>query len=103
MTLVECISLPALCKDTTYSAEIRIRIASAMQAMARLNRIWRSNTISFVSKFKLYKSLVITILLYGCETWILLADSEKRIQAIEFGDQLRKLLSIFYLEDRTND
>ena len=41
------------------------------------------NTISFASKFKLYKSLVTSILLYGCEAWTLLADSEKRIQAPE--------------------
>ena len=30
-----------LCKDGTCSAEVRIRIASAMVTMARLNRIWR--------------------------------------------------------------
>ena len=46
--------------------------------MARLNKIWGWNTISLASKFKLYKSLVTSILLYGCETWILLADSEKK-------------------------
>ena len=68
----------SLCEDDTCSAEIRIRIASAMAAMARLNRIWRFNTISFASKFKLYKSLVTSTLLYGCETWTLLAEPEKR-------------------------
>ena len=47
-----------LCKDGICSAEVRIRIISAMTAMARLNRIRRYNTISFASKFKLYKSLV---------------------------------------------
>ena len=60
-----------LCKDGTCSAEVYNRIVSAM---ARLNRIWRCNTISFMSKFKLYKSLVTSILLYGCETWTLFAD-----------------------------
>ena len=50
-----------LCKDDTCSAGARVRIASAMAAMARLNRIWRCNTISFASKFKLYKSLVTSI------------------------------------------
>ena len=44
-----------LCKDGTCSAEIRIRIASAMTAMARLNRIRRSIFIRFASNFKLYK------------------------------------------------
>ena len=36
----------ALCKDGSCLAEVRIRIASAMAAMARLNRIWRCKTIS---------------------------------------------------------
>ena len=31
----------------------------------RLSRVWRCNTISFASKFKLYKSLVASILLCG--------------------------------------
>ena len=55
-----------------------IEIALAMATVAKLNRIWRCNTISFASKFKLYKPLVTPILLYGCETWTLLAGSEKK-------------------------
>ena len=65
-----------LYKDGTCSVEVRIRISSAMAAMARLNSIWRCSTISFAGKFKLYKSLV-TSILCGCETRTLLADSEK--------------------------
>ena len=58
-----------LYKGGTYVAEVRTRIASAMAAMARLNRIWRCNTISFASKFKLYKSLVTSIIINGYETF----------------------------------
>ena len=57
-----------LCKDGTCSAKVRIRIALVMTAVARLSRIWRCNTTSFASNFKPYKSLVISILLYDCET-----------------------------------
>ena len=64
--------------------------------------IWLCNTTSFASKFKLYKSLVTSILLYSCETWTLLADSEKRIQAFK-TKCMRKLLCISYLEHTTND
>ena len=64
-------------KDGTCSTEVRIRIASAMEAIARLSRIWRCKAISLASKFRLYRSVVTSILLYGCETWTLLADSEK--------------------------
>ena len=52
-------------KDGTCSAEIRITIASAMAAMARFKRILLCKINSFASKFKLYKSLVTSILLYG--------------------------------------
>ena len=41
-----------LCEDGTCSAEVCIRIASAMAVTARLNRIWLCNTNSFASKFK---------------------------------------------------
>ena len=43
-----------------------------MAAMARLNRIWPSNTISFTRKFT-----------WLCQTRTLLADSEQRILAFE--------------------
>ena len=83
------------CKDGTCSAEVRIRIASTMAAMARLNRIWQCNTISSASKFKLYRSLVNTILLYGCETWTLLADSEKKVPG--FRNQVHEETSPYLL------
>ena len=78
------------------STEVCFRIASAM---ARPNRIWRCNTISFASKFKLYKSVVASILLFGCEIWTLLANSEKRIQAFE-TKSLRKLLRMSHWSTR---
>ena len=92
----------ALCKDGTCSSEVHIRIASAMAATARLNKMWHCNTISFASKFRLYKALVTSFLLYGYETWTLLFDFEKRIQAFK-TICLRKLLRISYLEHKTND
>ena len=86
-----------LCKDGTCSVEVRIKIASAMAAVARLNRIWRCNTINFASK-----SLVISILLYGGETWTLLAYFKNIIQVFE-TKCMRKLFRISYLEHKTND
>ncbi|PIK33493.1 endonuclease-reverse transcriptase [Apostichopus japonicus] len=81
-----------LTKDGTSAKEIQIRIASATAAMTRLNVIWKSN-INFSTKFRLYTSLVVSILLYGCEAWTLLAESERQIQAFE-TKCLRKLLRI---------
>ena len=73
----------------------------ATAAMVKLNPIWKSK-ISFSSKHKLYKSLVCSIFLYGCESWTLLADTERRIQAFE-NKCLRKLLHISYKDHKTNE
>ena len=67
-----------LCKDGTCSAEISIRIASAVVPMARLNRTWHRNAISFTSRFKFHKSRITSILLCVCEIWTLLVASEKK-------------------------
>ena len=84
---------------------LNIRITSAMVAIARSNRIWQCNIICFAHKFKLYKSLVNSILLISCETCILL-DSwlwKKRIQAFKIN-YMRKLLHyISYLGHKSNN
>ena len=56
----------------------------------------------FCSKFKLYKSLVLSIALYGCESWTLSAELEKRIQTFEMKC-LRRLLGISWQERKTNE
>ena len=63
VTVFKCLGA-TLSKDGTCRAEIRIRIATATTAMARLNRVWKSN-ISFQTKFQLFRSLLVSILLYG--------------------------------------
>ncbi|KAI8502174.1 hypothetical protein Bbelb_197620 [Branchiostoma belcheri] len=90
-----------LTRDGTSKVEVYRRIALATAAMARLTRIWKSKNISFAVKYKLYKSLVVSILLYGCETWTLLTDTERRIQAFE-TKSLRRLLGISYHQHKTN-
>ena len=71
-----------------------------MAAIARLNGIWLCNTITSTSKFKFYNHLVTSNLLYGCETWTLLADSEKKDQ-VSKTKCMTELLCIFYSEHKT--
>ena len=54
--------------DGKSTKEIKTRISIATSAMTRLASIWKSNTISFRVKVRLYKSLVLSTLLYGCES-----------------------------------
>ena len=72
-----------------------------MSAMSGLGRVWKSKDIRFISKMKLFKTLVLSILLYGCESCTMTADLEKRIQAFE-NKCFRRLLQIPWFEHKTN-
>ena len=49
----------------------------------KTNTIWKRRNISFKTKLKLYRALAVSILLYGCESWTLTAETERRIQTFE--------------------
>ena len=68
-----------LSKDGTSTNEIKIRIAVAMSAMPRLIIIWKSRDISFQTKLKLYRTLAVSTLHYGCASWTLTAETERRV------------------------
>ena len=91
-----------LTKDGRSSTEVKIRLAISMSAMAGLSKIWRSKDISFPTKIKLFRSLVLSILLYGCESWTLTAELEKKIQAFEMKCY-RRLLQISWTQHKTNE
>ena len=56
-------------KDGSSDSEIKIRLAQATSAMVMLTTIWNSKDIRFKPKYNLYRSLVLSILTYGCESW----------------------------------
>ena len=88
--------------DLTSIEEVKVRLAQALSAMTRRAILWKTNAISFSTKIKLYKSLVLSILPYGYESWTLTADLRKRVQALE-NKCYRRLLSISYRENKTNE
>ena len=92
-------------KDGTCDKEIFTWTVTATAVMARLTGEWKSN-ISFQTKFKLYKSLLASTLLYGCETWhCLLTQKEHRCsrQNVFENKCLRTLLRISYWKYKTNE
>ena len=90
-----------LSKDGTSTVEIRKRIAMATSVMTQLAKIWKSS-MSLIVKVKLYKSLVLSTLLYGCEAWTLTVDAQRRIRAFE-SKCYRRLLRVSYTEHRKNE
>ena len=82
--------------------EILSRIAQTTAALSRSKIIWRDRNISLASKVMLMRTLILSTFLYACESWILTAEIERRIQALEMRCY-RRLLNISYKDHLTNE
>ena len=60
--------LGAVVSDDGSKSEVLSRIAQATAALTKLKSIRRDNCISYGSKVKLMRSLVISVYLYACES-----------------------------------
>ena len=78
-----------------------MRKAQAWAALNKMDAIWKSK-LGRKTKISLFSATVVSVLLYGCETWTLTAALEKKIQAFE-NKCLRKLLQISWTEHKTNN
>ena len=71
-------------------------------ALSRLKIIWRDKNISHASKVKLMRTLILSTFFFACESWILTAEIDRRIQALEMRCY-RRLLNISYKDHVTNE
>lgn len=85
--------------DGTHSMEIAKRIALAGNRAVELSKIWKSN-MKISIKCQLYKSLVLSVLLYACETWVVLKKDEQKLEA--FQNRLLKRIIGARIDDHVN-
>lgn len=72
-----------LTEDNNTMTEVRSRIAKGLSVLSRLQRIWNDIAISLKTKIKLLESIVFPVFLYASETWTLLENTKRRIEAFE--------------------
>ena len=75
--------LGAVVTDQGSKPDILSRITETTAAPARLKTIWSDmHIMSLSSKIRLMRALVISVLLYACETWTLTADILKNCRPL---------------------
>ena len=82
--------------------EILRRIALAGSVLNSLSPIWKQRCLSLQTKLRLFNSLVIPVLLYGSETWIILQADENRINSFYMQSQ-RRILNVRWYELISNE
>jgi len=88
--------------DARSVTEVKAKLAMVMNVMTKLTKLWKNKSISTKTKLRLVKALAWTVATYGCESWTLRKEEEKRIQAFE-NKCLRKMLRIPWTKLLTTD
>jgi hypothetical protein len=78
-----------------------VRINKAKGAFAQLRPIWASHQIHKRTKIRIFKSNVMSVLLYGCETWKITQDIIDKLQT-SVNRCLRNILRIWWPKTITN-
>ena len=66
-------------KITKHGGAEECRLGKARGAFNKLVKIWRSGQLSKNTKTSIFKSNVIAVLLYGCETWRMTKRDEAKL------------------------
>ena len=91
-----------LANDALIDKEVANRISRASTSFSRLySRVWNQKGILLQTKIKVYKAVVLTNLLYGCETWTCYRRHLKALDKFHLR-HLRILLNIKWQDRVTN-
>ena len=101
-TVTDFISLGSkITADGDYSHEIKRRLLLGRKAMANLDSILKSRDITLPTKVHLVKTMVFSVVTYGCESWTIMKTECQRIDAFELWCW-RRLLRIPWTARRSN-
>lgn len=88
--------------EGNMDSEIDSRIAKASAAFGALShRVWKAKGIRVATKVRVYQAMVMTTLLYGCETWTCYATHNKWLEVFH-QRKLREILHIHWSDHITN-
>ena len=77
------------------SEDIKIRIGKAWKAYHRFRKVWNSGVYRRKTKMRIFKSNVISVLLYGCSTWKMTEADEHQLDVF-LHTCLRRILRIYW-------
>ena len=88
--------------DGKCVSEVKKRISLAKDAFYQMKAIMRNKHISMNTKMKVLKTYIWGILLYGCESWTINKEIERRLEATEMWF-IRRMLRISWIDRVTNE
>ena len=91
-----------LSQNARIDDEVTARIAEAIAAFGRLQkRVWSDHGIRLTNKVAVNRTVVLSTLLYGCESWAWYSDHVKKLDQFHFRC-LRKICGISWRDKVPN-
>ena len=87
--------------DGDYSHENKRRLLLGRKVMTNLDSILKSRAITLPTKVRLVKAVVFSIVMYGCESWLIKEAQHQRIDALELWCW-RRFLRVLWTAKRSN-
>ena len=75
--------------------DVETRMRKAQQVFALLKKVWRARTIALKTKLRIFNACVMSVLLYGCETWRSSKTLMARLQSF-VNRKLRYIVGIWW-------
>ena len=69
--------------DGDCSHEIKRHLLLGRKVMTNLDSVFKSRDITLLTKFRLIKTMVFPVVMYGCESWTVKKAERRRIDAVE--------------------
>ena len=79
--------------DSDCSHEIKRHLPLGRKAMTNLDSILKSRDITLLTKVCIVKAMIFPVVIYGCESWIIMKAERRRIDVFELWCW-RKLLRV---------
>ena len=92
---------PKITADGDCSHEIKRCLLLGRKVMTKLDNILKSRDITLPTKVCLVKAMVFSVVMYGCESWIIKKAESRRIDAFELWCW-RRLLRVPWTARRSN-
>jgi len=82
--------------------DINSGLEKARAAFSKLRNIWKSSQLKLKTKLKIFKSNVVAVLLYGCETWHMTKQDVNKLDVF-LHKSLRRIMKIYWPMKTSNE
>ena len=82
--------------------DIKSRLGKARAAFSKLRNIWKSSQLKLRTKLRIFKSNVVAVLLYGCETWRMTNLDATKLHVF-LHKSLRRIMKIYWPMKTSNE